>query len=256
MKKYRLMIPLLIISYLLTSCSLIHKKPTPETSAPSEIIYAPIPQQTLLDTFDDPIAGKSIDYYLYIPKDATEHMPLIVYLHGVGAVGSVKNIETNPLHSCALEIYGESFPFLILTPSSMFNSTWTSKKMPERVKSLVEYIVSEYNIDRDKIIISGHSMGASGVFRQIEHYGDFYSAAIPVSVPDTSIIDIEKCLTTPIQGFAGSKESPFNHDMRELCDSLKELGGNVVYTELEGIVHGKTPYHAFTKEVLDWAITQ
>ena len=238
------------------SCGLISGETTPEITVPTEVEYEPIPQQTLQDTFADESTGKSIDYFLYVPEGATEHMPLVVYLHGIGVVGSLKYIETNPLHTRALEIYGESFPFIILTPSSMYNSTWTSKQMPERVKALVDYIVQAYGIDQDKIIITGHSMGASGVFRQVELYGDYYSAAIPISLPDTQIITKEKCIGIPIWGFAGSKESPFNHEMRKLFESLREMDSYVIYTELDEIEHGKTPYHAYTRTLLDWAISQ
>lgn len=224
------------------------------TTVPIET-YAPITQASYLETYTDPETNKSIDYHMYIPKNATENMPLVVYLHGLGAVGKNEFNENNPMITKALEIYGEEFPFLILAPSSMYNKTWISKQMPERVIALVKAIAEQYNVDRSKIIITGHSMGASGVFRQLEMYGDFYSAAIPVSVPDISMFDMEKLLSVPIWGFAGSRENA-DYEMKIYFDQLLELGAPVKYTQLEGIEHGKTAERAFLWDVLEWAISQ
>lgn len=228
--------------------------PTETTAEPTET-YAPIRQATYLDTYTDPETNKAIDYHMYIPKNATENMPLVVYLHGIGAVGANHYNEENPMITKALEIYGEEFPFLILAPSSMYNKTWISKQMPERVKALVEAIAEQFNVDRSKIIITGHSMGAAGVFRQIELYGDFYSAAIPVSVPDISIFEMEKLLEVSIWGLAGSKE-PADIEMRAYFEALAALGGQVKYTSLEGVEHGKSANYAFLWDVLEWAIAQ
>ena len=197
-----------------------------------------------------------MDYHLYVPQNATEHMPLIIYLHGIGVVGASENNEYNPMYVQALEAYDEKFPFLILAPSSMYNKTWISGQMPQRVKALIDYIVAEYKVDPEKIIIAGHSMGASGVFRQIELYGDFYSAAIPVSVPDVSIIQQEKCLDVPIWGFAGSEEAPWNYQMQEMLKSIQELGGNTKYIEMDGVNHAEAQYCAFLWDVMEWAIAQ
>lgn len=230
-------------------------EPTEVTTMPIET-YAPIPKGVISDSYSDPELERSIEYHLYIPENATENMPLIVYLHGVGAAGANRLNEHNPLITKALEVYGEDFPFLILAPSSMTYKSWLSKQMPERVKNLVDYIAELYNVDRSKIIIAGHSMGANGVFRQIELYGDYYSAAIPISAPDTSIIDLDRCLDVPIWGFAGSKEYPCDYKMHTLFSKLEEMDGNVKYTILEGVEHGKTANESFLYDVFEWALAQ
>lgn len=230
-------------------------EPTEATTGHIET-YASIPKGVISESYTDPELERTIEYHMYIPENATENMPLIIYLHGVGAAGANRLNENNPLITKALEVYGEDFPFLILAPSSMTHKTWISKQMPERVKNLVDYIAELYNVDRSKIIITGHSMGANGVFRQIELYGNYYSAAIPISASDTSIIDLDYCLDVPIWGFAGSKEYPCDYKMHSLFSKLEEMEGNVKFTILEGVKHGDTANQSFLYDVFEWALAQ
>lgn len=257
MRKY-LYIILPVLMLFLSGCSYFQNdqtEPTETIPQPTET-YAPIPESTYLDSYTDPVLNRAIEYHMYIPENATEHMPLIVYLHGMGSVGNSSLNAENPLIVKAREVYGDAFPFLILAPCSMGKTTWMSQHMPEQVKNLVYYIADQYNVNRNKIIITGHSMGSSGVMRQIELYGDLYSAAIPISMPDTSFVDIEKCLDVPIWGLAGSKEYPNNVQMQYLMEKIQEAGGNAKYTELEGVVHGKAALEGYLYDVLEWAISQ
>jgi predicted peptidase len=242
-------------SYDSTFATASQTEPAESTVLPTET-YAPIPESTFLDSFTDPDLNRIMEYHMYIPKDATEQMPLIVYLHGLGAVGNSALNSENPLIVKAREVYGDSFPFLILAPSSMGKETWISQDMPERVKNLVYYIADQYNVDRDKIIITGHSMGAAGVMRQVELYSDLYSAAIPISMPGTSFVKVEKCLDVPIWGLAGSDEFPSFVHMQTLMDEIKNAGGNAKFTLLEGVTHGKTALESYVYDVLYWAISQ
>lgn len=228
---------------------------TPETTE-SFVAYALIKEKSHLGIFTDPDSGRTMDYHIYIPSGATENMPLVVYLHGTGAIGNSVFNEKNPAITKASEAYGDDFPFILLAPSSMFNRSWRLDHMPYLLKALVDNIASKYNVDRSKIVIIGHSMGAGGVMRQIELYGNYYSAAVPVSLTSTEHIDITQCLDVPIWGFAGTEESPHEHNMQKLFDKINELGGNAVLSVLEGVEHGDSANHAFAREVFEWAIGQ
>ncbi len=228
---------------------------TPETTE-SSVAYARIKEESHLGTFTDPDSGRTMDYHIYIPSGATENMPLVVYLHGTGAIGNSVFNENNPAIAKALEAYGDGFPFILLAPSSMFTSSWRLKHIPFLVKALIDDTADKYNVDRSKIIIIGHSMGAGGVMRQIELYGNYYSAAVPVSLTSTEHIDITKCLDVPIWGFAGTEEAPHEYNMQKLFDKINESGGNAVLSVLEGVEHGDSADYAFTREVFEWAIGQ
>ena len=268
MKRYRLQIlPDIVILLSITVLLLAVFTDTPSDSISIDeessglilettIPYEPITDESRLDKYMDHDSGRAMDYHIYIPDNATENMPLIVYLHGTGAIGSPAYNENNPAITQARAAYGDEFPFILLAPSSMYNRSWNVKYVPDLVKSLVDYIADLYNVDRDKIIIFGHSMGAIGVFRQIERFGDFYSAAVPVSLTNVDNINIEASASVPIWGFSGTEESPHEYNMRKLFDQINELGGNTMFSAIEGAEHGDSADYAFTREVFEWALAQ
>ncbi len=251
MKKILCCLMLVCVLISLIGCQTDAEESTPTT----ETVLRSIPDGTYLDTFEDSASGRTIDYLMFVPEGATENMPLIIFLHGIGAVGSTALNEDNPMIYNARVIYGENFPFLILAPTSNHTS-WISKEMPQRLKDLIDYVVMEYGINQDKIIISGHSMGSSGVFRMVQLYGDYFSAAIPVSDPDVSLISPEACLDVPIWAFAGSLEHPISSNLDALIQSISASGGNARYTELMDVKHGNAPEYAFDQELYEWALAQ
>ena len=183
------------------------------TEAPIEAVvettppHAPITDESRLDKYLYHDTGRSMDYHIYIPENATENMPLIVYLHGTGAIGNPTLNEDNPAIRQARSVYGENFPFILLAPCSMYNRSWNVKYMPDLLQSLVDHIADLYNVDRNKVIIFGHSMGAIGLFRQIDMFGAFYSAAVPVSLTNVDNVNIEACTVVPIWGFSGTEDN-------------------------------------------------
>lgn len=91
MKKSLLAVTLLCL-FILSGCgsfdfTFITAERTESAVLPTET-YTPIPESAFLDSFTDPDLNRIMEYHMYIPKDATEHMPLIVYLHGLGSVGN------------------------------------------------------------------------------------------------------------------------------------------------------------------------
>lgn len=253
MKKCLLLIMLLLSTVIvLIGC---HSEPEETVPTTEELVLKTIPSGTYLDSFMDEQTGRTIDYHLYVPENATENMPLVIFLHGVGAVGSPALNEENPLVYNARFFYGEEYPFLILAPTCNYSS-WLSKELPQRVKDLIDYIVVEYGVDESKIIITGHSMGSSGVFRMVQLYGDYFSAAVPVSDPDVSLVEVNACLDVPIWAFAGSLENPFNVKLSSLVEKISAAGGDAMYTELVDVKHGNTPYHAFMLDLFEWALSQ
>lgn len=250
--------------YLLAACS--QREPDiddtfpVDTTSPSTTAPAPTAPVSLgIDpgaysgSFFDETTQGNMDYYIYIPEQATENMPLIIFLHGIGSVGPLELNQDNAMITQANAIYGEQFPFLILAPSTSI-ATWASHHIPERLKALTDWVVSEYRVDPERIIITGHSLGSAGVYRMLELYGDYFSAAVPVSEPCVSEVDPTLCTNVRIWGFAGDQEPDCSEAMQQLTQQILELGGNAKFSELPDCNHGKSPYHAFQADVFAWMI--
>ena len=74
---------------------------------------------------------------------------------------------------------------------------------------MVDIILKEKNIDTDKIILAGHSMGAQGIFNIADGKSDFYSALVFLSPykATPSTIDINQFKNVPLIGYVGTVEA-------------------------------------------------
>jgi pimeloyl-ACP methyl ester carboxylesterase len=110
------------------------------------------------------------DYQLTLPPhyDASrrEPWPLIVFLHGSGGgEGALANFVKNRA----------DFPFIILAPRSPHES-W----IPEAVKDDLDEVLAKYPVDRDRIYLTGLSMGGFGTWEVVARYPDLFAAIAPV----------------------------------------------------------------------------
>lgn len=254
----RLIPCILILLSLLCGCSIMKPNPTElPTIAETEpqIISEP---GSYLETYTDPETSAYLDYYIHFPNHATANMPLLVFLHGDGEVGQPWLLENYGPIQAAREIYGEDFPFIALFPCTKIHS-WTSGSIPDRIIGLIEYIAEQYQVDRDKIIITGHSRGAMGVWNMISKYGDYFSCAVPVSCGPGTLLDYEMISNVPIRavaGTAGDLEVNYSQAMQRTVDALKEIGGEAEIIIMKGQSHQQTSTAAYTKELFEWMLEQ
>lgn len=208
--------------------------------------------------FTDESTGDYLDYYLFVPENAVEDMPLLIFLHGDGEVGQPERLEHYGPMIKAKEIYGEDFPFLALYPCTRSYS-WTSGYIPGTLKALIDTTVESYHIDADRIIITGHSRGSVGVWYMVSEYGDYFSAAIPISCGPFAALDLDACIKVPIWAFAGSGdqlEKHYSTTMRWAVDEIVEYGGAAQLQILENVTHANTCVEAFSADVFIWMIDQ
>lgn len=242
---------------------------TEQTAAPTELPETEPPQTepiAVLDfeagahllKFTDESTGDYLDYYLFVPENAVEDMPLLVFLHGDGEVGHPERLEHYGPMIKAKEIYGEDFPFLALYPCTRSYS-WTSGYIPRTLKALIDTTVESYRIDSDRIIITGHSRGSVGVWYMISAYGDYFSAAIPISCGPFAALDLDACDNVPVWAFAGSGdqlENRYSTTMKWAVDQIVEYGGTAQLQILKNVTHANTCVEAFSEDVFTWMLEQ
>lgn len=235
----------------------------PPTEAPTKAPTEPdlsieISAGTHQDIFTDEQTGDYLDYYLYVPENAVKEMPLIVFLHGDGLVGNMEALESYGMIEKAREIYGEEFPFIALSPCTRVKS-WINGNIPTTLKGLIDAIVAQCEIDPAHIIITGHSRGSIGTWYMISTYGDYFSAAVPVSCGNEKALNMENCIKVPIWGFAGNSgqdEAMYRDAMASAIRRITDAGGQGELTLLEGMNHGQTASEAYTAETFAWMLEQ
>lgn len=248
---------ILILSLLLCGCS---KEPasteTPTTAATEPLIVAE--SGSYLESYTDPETAAYLDYYIHFPEHATEGLPLLVFLHGDGEVAQPWLLENFGPIQAAREIYGEEFPFIALFPCTRTTS-WTSGSIPETLMGLIEHIAEEYRVDRDKIMLTGHSRGAMGVWNMVNRYGGYFSCAVPVSCSPGIDLDYDMFSQVPIRaavGTVGDLERSYGKSMQLTINALKEAGSKAEIIILSGLSHPETSTAAYTKELFEWMLEQ
>lgn len=126
-----------------------------------------------------PRTGESpVRYAIHIPANYSPAtpVPLVLALHyggdPAGAGRGVLSILVRP----ALAELGA----IIVAPDSV-GGQWTTPENESAVNLLLEGVLSSYNIDKKKIVVTGFSMGGAGTWHFAGKYPERFSAAVPVA---------------------------------------------------------------------------
>jgi predicted esterase len=126
-------------------------------------------------------------YALYIPDsfndEPNKKWPLMVTLHGTGGFADAATLEEN------IEILlSRSIPaqidkgstrfdeFIVLSPQAKAGKWWNG----DEINTLVNQIIANYQIDTDRLIVTGQSMGGYGTYKTILNQPNKYAAAVPI----------------------------------------------------------------------------
>jgi len=120
-------------------------------------------------------------FQLYGTKDLRRSktpVPLFVHLHGASARGS--DVETGKVEIAAQRLakseqYSKT-PCVIMVPTCPEGVGWGEQV--SNLETVIDDLISQLPIDRDRIYLSGYSMGARGIGSMMESRPDFYAAGM------------------------------------------------------------------------------
>jgi predicted peptidase len=121
---------------------------------------------------------------------------------------------------------------------------------------LVDYVVSEYQIDDDRVILTGHSLGSMGAWHFAEQAPNRWAAVIPVS--SRCLTGMDKMLEsdTPIWAICSNWDVSDNiRGMKNNTEKLLEANPDreVRYTVFENYSHNDMAEVPYTAKFFDWA---
>jgi predicted peptidase len=194
---------------------------------------------------------KTIPYRLFIPKnyDKAKKYPLMLSLHGAGERGTNNTSQLNHefTNFWANDSIQKDNPCFVVAPQCPPDPEWWVKsatfgnydfdKTPitdnlQAVSDILDSLGREFNLDPDRIYISGMSMGGAGTWYMITKYPGRFAAAVPVcGGADTSKADIFNKI--PIWTFHEVDDPTVPvHFTRDLAKAIKARGGEKFkYTE-------------------------
>ena len=123
--------------------------------------------------------GRGARFTLSIPVRTPDQgsSPLILVLH---YAGEPTRFYGRPLLEELIEPAFRPLDAYYVAPESL-SGQWHTETNEAFVMNLLEEVIDAYDIDRDRIVVAGYSMGAIGAWHFITHYPETFSAAVPIS---------------------------------------------------------------------------
>lgn len=217
--------------------------------------------------------GQKVPYRLMKPEkiEKDKSYPLILFLHGGGENGS-----DNDLHlyigaaDFAKPENREKHPCFALFPQCPAGSHWIQRDRRSRLVGkndktsdpldlafvLVEKLMTELPIDKDRIYVTGLCTGGVGTWTAIQRRPDFFAAAIPIcGGGDTN--QAEKLKNIPLWAFHGDQDKVVPvEDTKKTIAALIKVGGKPKMTIYPGVGHNSWSATYGNPEVLNWLFDQ
>lgn len=121
----------------------------------------------------------TLDYLLFLPEgyapSETRKWPLLLFLHGAGERGS--NLEKVTVHGPPKLVKAKKdFPFVVVSPQCPDEQIWRD----EELLGLLDAVSSKYNIDTNRIYLTGLSMGGYGSWSLGSRHPERFAAIAPI----------------------------------------------------------------------------
>lgn len=127
-------------------------------------------------------AGQRWRYQVYMPPgDAGDPaLPVILFLHGAGEGGEDGLRQTIAGLPAAIRQDRTRFPFLVVMPQAPAGRRWAYAPAQAAMAALEDAICA-YGGDRERIYLTGLSLGAEGAWSLAGQHPDTFAALVPVS---------------------------------------------------------------------------
>ena len=203
------------------------------------------------------IGDQEVGYLLFLPKsyDASESQirwPLMVFLHGAGERGA--DLSLVKKHGPPKIVESKTdFPFIVVSPQCPKGTYWNV----EHVKQVIDKVRDSFNVDKERVSVSGLSMGGFGSWSIAAKYPDDFAAVAPIcggGKPGTAA----ELLHIPIWAFHGDADKvvPISGSTK-IVDAINQLGGSkVILSIYEGVGHDSWTQTYDNPMLYDWLLSQ
>ena len=215
----------------------------------------------------------SINYRILDPYFVQEKpVPLFIFLHGSGERGNDNNSQL--VHGSKFflkETEKIEYNSYVIFPQCPKNSRWSyhkedpwiSKNKTEDKKSislygnlvieLIKYLIKEKNIDKNRIYISGLSMGGYGVFDLVSNRPKIFAAAAPIC-GGADLDLLQNAIEVPFWIFHGDMDRvvPVDKSRKAYNFLIENSKTNILYTEYKGVYHNAWDYVFNEENFFDW----
>ncbi len=119
-------------------------------------------------------------YRIFVPSkyDTTKPTPLVVALHGMGGD---ENSYFVAYDNGIIKREAEARGYLVVCPKGRGNASMYAGDAEKDVLDVIAAMRRDYNVDADRIYLTGHSMGGYGTWSIAPKYPELFAAIAPIS---------------------------------------------------------------------------
>lgn len=194
-----------------------------------------------------------MNYLLYLPADYEQKggWPLLVFLHGAGERGADLGLVKKHGPPKLIE-QGKDFPFIVVSPQCEERQWWH----PEAVAQLVDQICGQYKVDRQRMYLTGLSMGGYGTWATLAAHPRLFAAAVPICGGGEPTL-VERHKHVPTWVFHGAKDEvvPLKSS-QAMVDALQAMGVEVKFTVYPEAGHDSWTETYDNPALYEWLLQQ
>jgi len=178
-------------------------------------------------------APAPLGHLVYLPRGyyrSFGRWPLILSLHGSGAAGrDLRRVEADGFPRRAAR---GDLPFIVVAPQSPGRG-WDA----ESLDALLARVLASYRVDRERIYLTGLSMGGYGAWALGAAHPERFAAIAPIC-GGGDVAWAGSLSRVPIWAFHGDRDRVVPpRESETLVDAVRELGGDAQLTIYRGVGH-------------------
>ncbi|MCB2357263.1 dienelactone hydrolase family protein [Clostridium estertheticum] len=199
---------------------------------------------------------KILNYMVYLPQsyNTIKKWPLILSLHGSGERGNnIDNVKKWGIHKMLRE--NNNFPFVVVSPQCPIGEIWEMQF--NILKDLLDEIGNNYNIDNERIYLTGYSLGGYGTWNFAILNPERFSAIVPISGGAVSPQKSLKLKNMPIWVAHGDSDTVVQfEESKRIVNYLKKYNPNIIFKVYKGAGHEVCTTAYEEPELFKWLLKQ
>jgi predicted peptidase len=224
------------------------------------------------------VSGIDYRYQVFVPADFNKKKswPVVLFLHGSGERGEDGLIQTDVGIAHAIRLKNSRFPFIVVMPQCRENKIWGNPDMQTQALAALDASIKEFHGDRNRVYLTGLSMGGYGTWEIAAGHPGRFAALIPICSGVRPLKDMPELFVgvdpratdpyaeiarrvagTPIWMFHGDADQSVPvTEARQMAEALTAANAKFKYTEYPGVGHNSWDNAYAEPELFPWMLAQ
>ncbi len=211
------------------------------------------------ETLDPSAAPQTLKYYVFQPSDESAKtdagFPLMLMLHGAGERGDDLELlkKYGPVMYCSKAESAKTWKFFTVAPQCPANEWWSAAQL----SVMIDKLCAVYPIDKDRVYVTGVSMGGFGTWALLALCPEKIAAIAPICGRGNPS-DASKTATTPVWAFHGDLDGavPLSAS-QEMVEAHKKAGNpDAKLTVYRGVGHDSWINAYAEPELYTWLLSK